>query len=268
MIRLLAIDIDGTLFNSRQEISLANRTALKKARMAGMTPVLVTGRGRLDTESVLDLLGEDLSYICSAGSLIRPGRTGQPIAARTFQVSGELRVVFDFIRRNGAGLLAESLDRYWWFATPEVESVLDPKTLAYVTERCTRSYNPETDLTGPLLKVTVVLDPSLMPAFEKLMTESCPSLHKTHAGHHYMDITAAGVNKGSALELLAHNLNLQHSEIAAIGDQQIDIPMLRYAGVSAAMGNATDSVKAVAGLTAPSHDEDGVAWFVDYLLTQ
>jgi hydroxymethylpyrimidine pyrophosphatase-like HAD family hydrolase len=55
-------------------------------------------------------------------------------------------------------------------------------------------------------------------------------------------------------------------EIAAIGDQLIDIPMLQYAGLSAAMGNARAEVKAAAGMLAPSNDEDGVAWFVDGIL--
>jgi hydroxymethylpyrimidine pyrophosphatase-like HAD family hydrolase len=55
-------------------------------------------------------------------------------------------------------------------------------------------------------------------------------------------------------------------EIAAIGDQMIDIPMLRLAGFSAAMGNARAEVRAAADLVAPSNDEDGVAWFIEQIL--
>jgi Cof subfamily protein (haloacid dehalogenase superfamily) len=266
MIRLLAIDIDGTLYNSRQEISLANRVALKKARLAGIQTVLITGRGRKDTESVLDALGEDLGYICSAGSLIRPGKSGAPIATRTFHAMAELRQVIDFARRMDAGLLAETPEFNGWFGSQAAEASLDPKTLAYITEHCVRSYQPEVDFDQPLLKVTIVAAPALLTEAGLLMDAQCPSLNHTYSGHHYCDVTGRGVDKGSALALLADWLGLSDAGVAAIGDQPIDIPMLRYAGISAAMGNAVEGVKSSAKLVAPSHDDDGVAWFVDYIL--
>lgn len=266
MIRLLAIDIDGTLYNSQQEISLANRVALKKARLAGIQTVLITGRGRKDTESVLDALEEDLGYICSAGSLIRSGKNGQPLAMRTFHFMDELRLVIDLARRVDAGLLAETPEFNWWFGSPAADASLDPKTLEYANTHCIRTSQPEVDFDQPLLKVTIVADPPVLDEFASLMDARCPSLNHTYSGHRYRDITGRGVDKGSALALLAGSLGLSHRHVAAIGDQPIDIPMLRFAGVSAAMGNASDGVKSSAKLTAPSHDQDGVAWFVEYLL--
>lgn len=98
------------------------------------------------------------------------------------------------------------------------------------------------------------------------MDAHCPSLHYTFAGNKYMDVTAKNVNKCSALEIMAHHFGLSASQVAAIGDQPIDMPMLECAGVSAAMGNAVEMVKKSAKMVAPSNDEDGVAWFVDFLM--
>ena len=74
------------------------------------------------------------------------------------------------------------------------------------------------------------------------------------------------VDKGSGLAIYAEKMGYALDEIAAIGDQMIDIPMLRLSRLSAAMGNARAEVRAAADLVAPSNDEDGVAWFIEQIL--
>lgn len=263
-IRLLAIDLDGTLFNSQQEISPADRRAIVLAQQSGITPLVVTGRGRRGVEMGLDRLGMDLPHICSAGALIRQSRGGHVLASRTFQRMDEFRHVLDFVRQHDLGLVADAPGTHLWFGPDALFENLDPLTAESALQA--RTFDPERDFDQPLLKATLVAPAPLLAIAEPLISRRCPSLHHTVAGERYIDMTARGVDKGSALAIYAEKMGIARNEIAAIGDQMIDIPMLKFAGLSAAMGNASAEVKAAAGLFAPSNDENGVAWFVERIL--
>lgn len=265
MIRLLAIDLDGTLFNSLQQISPADRRAVEFAQHAGVIPLLVTGRGRRGLETGLDRLGMDLPHICSAGAFIREHRGDEALSMRTFQNMDEFRRVIDFVRAHELGLVADAPGTHLWFGPDSLFENLDPLTAESALEA--RTFHPERDFDQPLLKATLVATPPLLLEAETILARHCPSVHYTVAGERYMDITARGVDKGSALAFYAARMGIARQEIAAIGDQMIDIPMLQLAGVSAAMGNARHEVKAAANMIAPSHDENGVAWFVEKILS-
>jgi hydroxymethylpyrimidine pyrophosphatase-like HAD family hydrolase len=84
----------------------------------------------------------------------------------------------------------------------------------------------------------------------------------------YLDLTAHGVNKGSALEILCRHLGIHSQEAAAIGDQMIDISMFNHAGLSIAMENASENVKYAALWIAPNNDADGVAWAIDRIISE
>jgi Cof subfamily protein (haloacid dehalogenase superfamily) len=264
MIRLLAIDLDGTLFNSQQKISPADRRAIVLAQQSGITPLVVTGRGRRGVEMGLDRIGLDLPHICSAGALIRQHRDAQPLSSRTFHRMDELRHVLDFVCEHELGLVADAPETHLWFGPDTLFESLDPLTAESGLQA--RTFNPQRDFDQPLLKATLVIPPVLVASAESLILRHCPSLHHTLAGERYIDMTAQGVDKGSALAIYAEKMGFAHTEIAAIGDQMIDIPMLKLAGLSAAMGNARAEVKAAADLIAPSNDKNGVAWFVEEIL--
>ncbi len=268
MIKLTAIDLDGTLFNSSQQISPANQQALEKASARGIKIVIVTGRGRRGAEMALDMLGMELPYICAAGALARPGREGVNLYAHVFHRPKELSHVIDFARQTEAGLIAETLDGSpIWFGPDSLGQIMDPMT-ARDAWKSIRSLEPEKDFDRPLLKITLVGEPELLQQAEKIIHQQCPSLHQTYAGPIYLDLTSQGVNKGSALKALAELWNIHPHAIAAIGDQAIDLAMLKFAGLPIAMSNAVPQLKEVAKWIAPSHDEDGVAWALEKIMSK
>ncbi len=266
---MIAIDLDGTLYNSQHQLTQRGRAALDSAIQAGLQPVIVTGRGRQGAENALHALGMDLPYICAAGALVRPGRVGEPWHAWTFQTHSEISHIIELCRAHPVtGLIAETPEGTpLWYGPDSMSGIMDPLTVkeAFVARR---TFEPETDFNRPLLKVTIASDPQIMPVYERLLREKCSSLHYTYAGPQYIDLTAEGVNKGSALAALAARFHLRADEIAAIGDQAIDLSMLQFAGLPVAMSNAVPSLKAAAQWIAPSNDEDGVAWFIDKIIAQ
>ncbi len=266
MIKMFAIDLDGTMYTTQRTISKPVHKAISTARQNGIQPVIVTGRGRRGAEIALDSLEMDLPYICSAGALVRPGITGQAIHAWTFHVFEELLPVIDFARRNEIGLIGEpDQSNSYWYGPDSMNEIMDPLTIKEA-QKSIRSLDPDKDFNRPMLKITITAPAELLVEAEKLVRMKCPSLHQVYAGVHYIDLTANGVNKGTALQALAEFFGLQSDQVAAIGDQDIDVKMLKYAGLPIAMANAVPAVHQAAKWTAPSNDEDGVAWAIDQIL--
>lgn len=263
MIRLAAIDLDGTLFDPGQQITRANSQAVRKAVESGIKIAIVTGRGRTGAERALDLLELDLPYVCSAGALAREGRGGPTLYAHAFHRPKEIAHLLAFARRSGMGLIADTPEAVsYWFGPDTMEDLMDPVS-ADDARKSLRSREPEKDFDRPLLKLTIVAEADVLLQAEQLVREKCPSIHQTYSGLKYIDLTGQGVHKGSALKALAEHWKLRPGEIAAIGDQAIDVYMLKYAGLPIAMGNAVDELKQAAKWIAPANDQDGVAWALE-----
>ncbi len=269
LIKLLAIDLDGTLYNSRHELTEANREAVRALHRAGVQPVIVTGRGRRGAEFALTLLGLELPYICNAGALVRPGKQGDAWYAWDFYYPEEIGQVIAFCRQHPqTGLIAENQEgNPLWFGPDSMQNVMDPLTYkeAFASRRST---NPEADFNQPLLKMTIVAEPPLLQEYEALVRQHCPSVHQIYSGIRYIDLTREGINKGAALAALSDRLGMKANEVAAIGDQEIDLSMLQFSGLAVAMSNAVPALEQAAHLVAPSNDEDGVAWLAKQILEQ
>jgi Cof subfamily protein (haloacid dehalogenase superfamily) len=266
MIKLVAIDLDGTLFNPSQQITPVSKKAVHQLLEAGIQPVIVTGRGRSGAEAALEMLDLDIPYICSSGALIRAGQNGEIISARTLHKHDEIEAIIRFARRTNAALIADTLDGVVWFGPDTISDLLDPMTSAYTWQNV-RTNNPELDFDHPLLKLTIVGGTDQLKMAQQELDANCPSIHYVYAGMSYMDLTERSVNKGSALEILAQKMDIFPEEIAAIGDQPIDQSMLHYAGLPVAMGNAPDSLKEIALWIAPTNEQDGVAWVVKKIIS-
>jgi 5-amino-6-(5-phospho-D-ribitylamino)uracil phosphatase len=111
-----------------------------------------------------------------------------------------------------------------------------------------------------------------MLALEQAIHREMPGLVHTNVlrsprySGFFTEFSPAGVTKWSAIRRLAGDWNIADAAICAVGDDVNDIPMIRAAGLGVAMGNALPVVKAAADRIAPSHDEDGLAQVVEWLL--
>lgn len=267
MIKLIAIDLDGTLFTPDQEVTTASRQAIQKAIENNIKILIVTGRGQSGVERALRMLEMELPYICSAGSLARERSGGPLLYAHPFHHPNETQHVIEFARRENVGLIADTPEGVsLWFGPDALEAVMDPMSAADA-RRSVRTHEPEKDFDQPLLKLTIAAELEILLKVEKLVSKHCPSIHQTFSGEKYIDLTGQGVNKGTALKSIAEHWGLQPAEIAAIGDQAIDLEMLQYCGLPIAMSNAVDALKAAAKWIAPSNQEDGVAWALERIIT-
>jgi len=109
-------------------------------------------------------------------------------------------------------------------------------------------------------KITLVGEPEILHRLAEDLGALPVPIHSTSSGPRFLEITRAGVNKGSALRRLAAYMGIPDMFILAVGDSHNDVSMFQFAGRSVAMGNAPLEVRASADLVAPSHDADGLAW--------
>lgn len=277
MYRLLAIDIDGTLVNSRNELTPVTRAALARAGEAGIRVVLATGRRYGHALPLVEPLGIDVPLVTASGALVK-----DPIGHRTlFQAQFEpdvLQRAVAIADRDGfdpvlcADTFCEGFDFY--IARRDVRS---EELGYYLTLNPTRwriykdmIQQPPPDIFGGFCVGSL----DQMMQLEATLQKELPGKLHTHVLHppHYrgffIEIAPAGVTKWSAIQRLAHGWGIADAEICAVGDDVNDIPMIRAAGLGVAMGNAQPAVKAAADRIAPTHDEDGLAEVVEWLLKE
>jgi len=275
-IRLIALDLDGTLLNSRGELSARNRAAVGEARARGVRVALVTGRRFRDARPVALELGLDAPVVAHNGALTKHARTLETVAARLMPAAAALRVVrtgrahgADALVSDdhvGAGLLVydhvspenTALARYVAWSrrvlgeeaarairqVPSLEEYLDhdPLHVAFTggcaaMERLAEEMQREL---GAAVKLLLTVYPK--PDFALL------------------DVIHPEASKGAGLAAVAAEQGLSADEVMAVGDNYNDLEMIEYAGTGVLMGNADPALRGRGDfhLTA-SNDDDGVA---------
>jgi Cof subfamily protein (haloacid dehalogenase superfamily) len=265
--RLLVLDLDGTVMDRDFNISQAVIDAVKTAREHGVLVTIATGRTFSSTLQFVPSIGGSEPLICYQGALIADPQTGNVLYQAG--LSGQLaeRAVAHLLARGIVPLAfcdgktvvdrwSPELDLYLGFHPGGESDVLVVPDLV----RYARDVEP--------IKLLFAAHPDELDAIvARLRLEFGNSASVVRSHPQLGEITAPGVDKGSAIEELARMLNVERDEVIAIGDEENDIPMIEWAGLGLAMANAPASVLAVADATIPPIGEDGVAVAIDrYLL--
>ncbi|SEI95595.1 hypothetical protein SAMN02910453_1686 [Lachnospiraceae bacterium A10] len=258
--KAIALDLDGTLTNSKKEVSKRNKEAVRKAAEQGVKIILASGRPIPGVTKIAKILHleEVGGYILSYnGGLIVDCKTGEVIRRETIPTE-YYHTIVQTARKHGVtamtydseGIITENpTDKYC-----ELEARINniPIKKKYPLE--------EAAAEDPVVKFLVVGEPEdLKPVYEELNAKLNGAVNIFYSEPYFMEITPQGIEKASSLDLLLHAIGLDQKHLMACGDGFNDIPMLRYAGLSVAMENAQPETKEWADYIAPSNDEDGVA---------
>jgi Cof subfamily protein (haloacid dehalogenase superfamily) len=273
-IRLIAIDIDGTLLNSKVELSKQNRDALRRAHEAGIEIMLGTGRRHDFALPIAQSLGFDLWMMSSNGAVTRSTR------GETFHR--------DLLPKETAIKLARAMPKYraymvLTFDRPGMGAIVceNRERLYGVIQRWMEKNAPFIEYVSPI-ESALVEDPiqamfcgpvELMERAQQELSDCGFSQDFTAVRTQYdyrdlciVDLLNAGCSKGHALERWARHRGIDRSEIMAIGDNYNDIDMLTFAGHAVIMGNASEDLKQNGWTVTLHHDEHGVAATIDQVL--
>lgn len=267
-IKLIALDLDGTLLSSDKTISEANKAALQAAREQGAYIVLTTGRplqaiGPFLEE--LDLLGENQYSITFNGGLVQEntGRVLDQIGfsyqdvETIYQLTQDLGLPLDAIRGGDVySLTAERPSLY-----PSCNPALNHMTSSFSDLKQEGIFNKAVTATDQdFLDQQIARIPA--DFYEKFeIFKSRPIL---------LEWSPKGVHKAAGLSKLIAHLGIHQEEVMACGDEGNDLSMIEWAGLGMAMANATDEIKAAANLVLPkTNDQDGIAWAIEkYVLSE
>jgi Cof subfamily protein (haloacid dehalogenase superfamily) len=271
----LALDIDGTLINSREELTSATHEGIHRARRSGIQVVLATGRRYSRSLEYTLRLELDLPIVTASGALIKRPIDHQTLYRAEF-CPAALRGVLAHLAQAGydAVLYTDSFGQGFDFYCPRLD-VTQPELAEFYrkNENCGRDIAdlmtapPEGVFAGfamgTKLQMQRLADDLLSRWGDDL------SIHVLRSPRYtgfMCEIAPAGVSKWSGVLRVAEQFGIDREAICAVGDDVNDIPMIRGAGLGVAMGNALDEVKAAADRIAPGHDSDGLVTVVEWLL--
>ena len=268
MIRLLAVDIDGTLLDSRGRLPDAHRDALAAASAEGVEVALVTGRSFHFTAPVVELLPIPLTLIVNNGAVVKR-KTGESElrhvlsrhAARrvlddTRHLEDSVAIVFD--RPDERQIVFERMD----WSHPDRRGYYE-KNKAFITGtpaplRDMLTEDPIQIMFNGGVEPMRALVASLraMPIADQFcvaITEYAPR------DFSLVDVNGAGCSKGTTLARWVARRGITPADVMAIGDNLNDVEMLDFAGTAYVMGNATDALKSRGYRVTGTNDEAGLA---------
>jgi Cof subfamily protein (haloacid dehalogenase superfamily) len=264
-IRLIAIDVDGTLLNSRHRVDPAVAVSLKEQHERGINIVLATARSPQLMEAVLAELGFTPFLICFSGAWISDPypRSIQP---KPFYQSELSVMAAEQVISIGLSYHLEP-NVFYPFAwrirkqTPEVMAEID---ITGVKPSVTSDPLEGDRCPSKILLISQPGDGAV--ALQWVAREVSSFTTATFSKPNYLEIIAPGVNKARSVAVLSERLGFDLSATAAIGDGLNDIEMIDASRFGIAMGNAPKEVKSAADWITSSQDEAGVSQAIRELL--
>ena len=267
MIRLLAIDIDGTLLDSRGQIPAAHRQALGDASAQGVAIALVTGRSFHFTRPIAGLLEMSVTMIVNNGAMVKSGEgttllrrllprdAALAVLAGTRAFEDSVAIVFD--RHDELQIVFERMDwthphRRGYYERNKAFIAAASPLVAAVTE------DPvQVMFTGGVNRMrAVAAELRALPIAHRF---SVALTEYELRDFSLVDVNDAGCSKGSTLAQWAGTLEVSRDEVMAVGDNLNDLEMLEFAGTAVVMGNASAAVQARGFHLTASNDDDGLA---------
>ena len=266
---MLVLDIDGTLVGSDKTISEKTREAIIKAQQRGKIVAIASGRsiaGIRKTASNISLEQYGGYVIAYNGTTVVNCKTGECIYNQ--MVPKELvKPVYEAAKRVNAGIVV--------YNDNTKEMISGNGLNEYIkidAEACNVTINEVSDfvkaINFPFNKFLLSGKPEHMAEVEKIMAkEFGDRLNVFRSDPFYVELLPRYVDKGVAVEKLVKHLDIQREKVICIGDSYNDLPMLRFAGMGVAMGNAQQEVKEIADYVTASNDEDGIVNVIDKFMT-
>ena len=255
---LVASDFDDTLLRSDQTVSERTLEAVRAFQKAGGIFVIVTGRMTSSIVQEAKKLGLSGLVVAFGGAHIAEIDSGKTVSehpvpsARAVRIASELEAKGLQVQTYlGPDLLVREetkWNRAYAKACGVVPVVIGEPVSAYLSRTGRSPY-----------KVLAFAEPETVRAEIERINRNYPDLYACYSKPYFIEVTVRGADKAAALRDVAHRFGIPMERTAAVGDSNNDLPMIRAAGLGAAVGNAAEEVRACADLVLPSNDEDGVA---------
>ena len=269
--KFLVVDIDGTLIGKNGTISAEDRDALARACALGIQVSLSTGRVPQASLRIINQLSLDGCHIFFDGALVTNPKNGEEVYVQPIS-KVVLKQAVEFAHLHEINIEFYSTTHY--FAERETWAT-DIRRQFFGIEPTIVDFNNLWEQERIIKGTMTISSPEERAKADRFCHQFKGTLQKlsfswtatpAYPDVDFINVVAPGVSKGKALEALASYLAIPLSEVMAIGDADNDIPLFATAGLSIAMGNASDEVKAVADCVTLDIDHGGVAAAINKFL--
>ncbi len=264
-IKMIAIDVDGTLLNSKKELTKKVKDTILRAQSVGIKVVIATGRPLSGIKSLLNELKlanqKDQYVICFGGGVVET--TSENILLEKTLTYDDYVDLEAISLKLGLHFHASTPDRIY-----TANRDIGDYTL-YEANLVNLGISYRTPAEMKKIKIVKCMYVDEQELLDHKIADHTPFAHLdnriafTKTAPFYYEANPKGVSKGSALRFLCQKLNLTSENLMAIGDEENDLSMIKYAGVGVAMGNAVPAVKQVAQVITEDCDHDGVAKIIE-----
>ena len=255
-IKLIASDLDGTLLNSKKEITDYNKKILSELiHNRNIEFIISTGR---PFESILyynEILNNSNDSIIFNGASIHD-REGNVLYKKIIDENAAESII-KLLKNYEVCIHIYNNGKY--IVSDEDFPI---KSNAQMQKNINVMYGLENIDNYQFSKILILGEMDILN-FLKKEIDCNFNIHSCFSGHRFLELVSNGVNKGNALKWICENKGIDISNTIAFGDYLNDIEMVEYAGIGVAMGNSIDELKEKANYTALSNDEDGLGKFLE-----
>ncbi len=269
-VKMLVIDIDGTLLNPEGKISAPTLAAVQAAQQAGIIVTLATARRYCNTKQIADELGLNIPLILYDGAIIVKHPQGMILHRQTLSANIGQQAV-DVLVRHGVQPVVHpdsGLNEQIWTGPADFDNLwLDAYFTTFPDMMRRISYAQLcAGHADPLRVVAFDSEETILGLSPEIAALDCSwtSIKRGNYGSAELVVMRAGTSKASGVTALAEQFGLPLSQVMAIGDNNNDISMLQCAGWGVAMGQAPHAVKAAAKAVTASNAGDGVAQAIEF----
>jgi hypothetical protein len=275
--KLIAIDMDGTLFSNNHTISENNCHAILEAQKQGHIVTFCSGRALHDIQEIIKKINLEAPIIAGNGAIVFHNKILQ---TRTIPVHilKEIMDIFNGFQLyyeiyTNKGIITDKTRKEYLYA--ELNRLKDDPVFGPMVEQMVQIQNDQNHLLtvsdfgelnfsslDPYKMYTVSLDEKKLNHLQQRLSER-DDISITNGSHLTVEVGNKQVSKGNALLFLANYFQIPQADTVAIGDNLNDLSMFKAAGTSIAMGNATDFVKSHAKFVTKTNDDDGVAYALE-----
>ncbi|WP_238881874.1 Cof-type HAD-IIB family hydrolase [Clostridium sp. YIM B02551] len=269
-IKVIIMDVDGTLTNSKKEITKKTKEALIKAQESGVILVLASGRptsGLMDFAKELKMNENHGLLVSFNGSKVVDCETNEVLFNETMSVE-QGQAVLEHMKKFDVRPMIDKGD-YMYVNDVFNNQINNNGTSINIIQYESRGGKfklcEKDDLAAfadyPLNKILTAGDPDyLKEHYKEMMEPFKDSLCCVFTAPFYFEFTAEGIDKAKALDTVLTPMGYKKEEMIAFGDGHNDASMVKYAGIGVAMANAVDDLKAIADEVTLSNEEDGIAY--------
>jgi len=232
-IKLIALDMDGTLLNNKGEVSKANQQAIKAAKDKGVHVVLSTGRSLLTSREHADALGLNSYLVTVNGSEVWD--ENREIIERNLVSPEHIQWMWELTKQHHTKFWAINTERNWHNEMPDEIHMLQWLKFGFWTE-----------------------DAATREIIQREL-EAKGAFELSNSTLKNIEVNPKGIHKARGLGIVCRKLGIKMGNVMAVGDSRNDLMMIKEAGLGVAMGNAQEVVKQAADWVTATNEEDGVA---------